>query len=147
MRNERRARRPRGKGGEGKSASGGYMTPIPISSRVWIGIVVVGFGLFALLLYAAPTVPAVALGGGGAGHRALVSGAGPLALRAKGAGDPADRSGHARPYLSGFLLPRAAPDRAVEHPRKDHAPHRQQRQPALARRYKRAEREPAGTWL
>ena len=63
MRNERWARRPRGKGREGKSASGGHMTPIPVSSRVWIGIVVVGVALFALLLYAAPTVPAVALGG------------------------------------------------------------------------------------
>jgi predicted PurR-regulated permease PerM len=63
MRNERWARRPRDKGGEGKSASGGYTTPILVSSRVWIGIVVVGFALFALLLYAAPTVPAVALGG------------------------------------------------------------------------------------
>jgi predicted PurR-regulated permease PerM len=63
MRNERWARRPRGKGREGKSASGGHMTPIPVPSRVWIGIVVVGVALFALLLYAAPTVPAVALGG------------------------------------------------------------------------------------
>jgi len=58
-----RARRPRGKGREGKSASGGHMTPIPVPSRVWIGIVVVGVALFGLLLYAAPTVPAVALGG------------------------------------------------------------------------------------
>src|SRR5215207_3588153 len=63
MRKERWARRPRGNGREGKSASGGHMTPILVSSRVWIGIVVVGFALFALLLYAAPTVPAVALGG------------------------------------------------------------------------------------
>jgi predicted PurR-regulated permease PerM len=63
MREERWARRPRGKGREGKSAAGGHMTPIPVSSRVWIGILVVGFALFALLLYAAPTVPAVALGG------------------------------------------------------------------------------------
>ena len=61
MRKERWA--GRGKGQEGKSASGGHMTPILVSSRVWIGIVVVGFALFALLLYAAPTVPAVALGG------------------------------------------------------------------------------------
>jgi len=58
-----RARRPRGKGREVKSASGDHMTPIPVSSRVWIGIVVVGVALFGLLLYAAPTVPAVALGG------------------------------------------------------------------------------------
>ena len=63
MRKERLARRPRGKGRERKSASGGYMTPILVPSRVWIGIVVAGFALFALLLYAAPTVPAVALGG------------------------------------------------------------------------------------
>ncbi|CAN5778833.1 AI-2E family transporter [soil metagenome] len=58
-----KARGPRGKGREGKSASGGHMTPIPVPSRVWIGIVVVGVALFGLLLYAAPTVPAVALGG------------------------------------------------------------------------------------
>jgi predicted PurR-regulated permease PerM len=64
MSKERWARRPRGKGREGKSASGGYTTPILVSSRIWIGIVVVGFAMFALLLYAAPTVPAVALGGG-----------------------------------------------------------------------------------
>src|SRR5215211_4866517 len=63
MSKERWTRRPRGKAREGKSASGGYMTPILVSSRVWIGLVVVGFALFALLLYAAPTVPAVALGG------------------------------------------------------------------------------------
>jgi hypothetical protein len=63
MRKERWARRPQGKGRERKSASGGYMTPILVPSRVWIGIVVAGFALFALLLYAAPTVPAVALGG------------------------------------------------------------------------------------
>jgi predicted PurR-regulated permease PerM len=63
MRKERWARGPRGKGREAKSASGDNMTPILISSRVWIGIVVVGFALFGLLLYAAPTVPAVALGG------------------------------------------------------------------------------------
>jgi predicted PurR-regulated permease PerM len=63
MRKERWARRPPGKGREGKSTPGGHMTPIPVSSRVWIGIVVVGVALFTLLLYAAPTVPAVALGG------------------------------------------------------------------------------------
>ncbi len=86
-------------------------------------------------------------GWGGAGHRALVSGAGPLAHHAEGACDPADRSGHARLDLPWFLLPRAAPDRAVEHAREEHSPHRQQRQPALARRHKRAERTPAGTRL
>ena len=58
-----RRERPRGEGREEKSASGGHVTPILISLRIWIGIVVVGFALFALLLYAAPTVPAVALGG------------------------------------------------------------------------------------
>src|SRR5919112_1136916 len=63
MRKERWARRPRGEGREGKSAFGGHMTPIPVSWGVWIGIVVVGLPLFALLLYAARTVPAVALGG------------------------------------------------------------------------------------
>src|SRR5215207_8554485 len=66
MRIDRWAReraRTRGKGVEKEAASGGRPTPIFVSSRVWIGIVVVGFGLFALLLYAAPTVPAVALGG------------------------------------------------------------------------------------
>src|SRR5215208_5970155 len=63
MKKERWARRPRDKGREGKSASGGYMTPILVSSRIWIGLVVVGIALFVLLLYAAPTVPAVALGG------------------------------------------------------------------------------------
>jgi predicted PurR-regulated permease PerM len=61
MRANRRVRRGRGRGE--KSSSGGYLTPIFVSSRVWIGILVVGVGLLALLLYAAPTVPAVALGG------------------------------------------------------------------------------------
>jgi predicted PurR-regulated permease PerM len=60
-RQKARTRRPRGKGAEAETA--GRPTPIFVSSRVWIGIVVVGFGLFALLLYAAPTVPVVALGG------------------------------------------------------------------------------------
>jgi predicted PurR-regulated permease PerM len=58
-----RARRPRGKDMGKDAAGGGRPTPIFVSSRVWIGIVVVGLGLFALLLYAAPTVPIVALGG------------------------------------------------------------------------------------
>ena len=58
-----RARRPRDQAQQKKSASGGYLTPILVSPRVWIGIVVVGVALFGLLLYAAPTVPAVALGG------------------------------------------------------------------------------------
>src|SRR5918998_1581100 len=59
MRMNRRVRRSRGK----KSEADGYLTPIFVSSRVWIGILVVGVALFALLLSAAPTVPAVALGG------------------------------------------------------------------------------------
>jgi predicted PurR-regulated permease PerM len=65
MRANRRLRRlgPRDKGREVKSASGGYLTPIFVSTRIWIGIVVVGVVLLALLLYTAPTVPAVALGG------------------------------------------------------------------------------------
>ena len=63
MRKDRWARRSRGKRREAESGSVGYLTPIPVSSRVWIGIVVVGVALFGLLLYAAPTVPAVALGG------------------------------------------------------------------------------------
>ena len=65
MRANRRVRRPgpRGKGREVESASGAYLTPIFVSARVSIGIVVVGVALLALLLYAAPTVPAVALGG------------------------------------------------------------------------------------
>jgi predicted PurR-regulated permease PerM len=63
MRTNRRVRRPRGRGRGVKPASGGYLTPIFVSSRVWIGILVVGVALLALLLYAAPTVPAVALGG------------------------------------------------------------------------------------
>ena len=65
MRANRRVRRPgpRDKGREVKSASGGYLTPIFVSTRVWIGIVVMGVVLLALLLYTAPTVPAVALGG------------------------------------------------------------------------------------
>jgi len=59
-------RMDRSSGGKGrgvKSASGGRRTPILVSPRVWVSIVVVGVALFALLLYAAPTVPAVALGG------------------------------------------------------------------------------------
>jgi predicted PurR-regulated permease PerM len=65
MRANRRIRRPgpRGKGRDVKSASGGYLTPIFVSPRVSVGILVVGVALLALLLYAAPTVPAVALGG------------------------------------------------------------------------------------
>jgi predicted PurR-regulated permease PerM len=58
-----RRERPRGEGRDEKSASGGHVTPILVSLRVWIGIVVAGIALFALLLYAAPTVPAVAVGG------------------------------------------------------------------------------------
>ena len=58
-----RARRPRGKDRQKEPPYGGYLTPILVSPRVWIGIVVAGVALFGLLLYAAPTVPAVALGG------------------------------------------------------------------------------------
>src|SRR5215212_1733223 len=84
---------------------------------------------------------------GGARHRTLVSGAGAIALHAAGAGDFADRRGHAWFDLSRVLLPGAAPDRTVEHPREEHAPDRQQRQPALDRRDRRAQRAPAGTRL
>src|SRR5215213_6448218 len=65
MRANRRIRRPgpRGKGRDVKSASGGYLTPIFVPPRVSVGILVIGVALLALLLYAAPTVPAVALGG------------------------------------------------------------------------------------
>jgi predicted PurR-regulated permease PerM len=38
-------------------------TPILVSPRLFVFLVVVGLALFALLLYAAPTVPVVALGG------------------------------------------------------------------------------------
>src|SRR5215218_6514358 len=55
----RRGRRRRG----AKPTAGAFLTPIFVSSRVWIGLLVVGVGLLALLMYAAPTVPAVALGG------------------------------------------------------------------------------------
>lgn len=58
MRVRRRGRRGRG----GRSANG-YLTPILVSPRVWVGILFVGVGLLGLLLYAAPTVPAAALGG------------------------------------------------------------------------------------
>ena len=59
MRARKRFREPRGKGD--KSGSRGYLTPIFVSPRVWVGSLVVGVALLALLLYAAPTVPAVAL--------------------------------------------------------------------------------------
>ncbi|MGH3145159.1 MAG: AI-2E family transporter [Rubrobacter sp.] len=58
-----RGREPRGEDRTGGTADGGRPTPIFVSSRILIVITVVGIGLFALLLYAAPTVPAVALGG------------------------------------------------------------------------------------
>ena len=44
-------------------ASRSRPTPIFVSPRLLTVLVAVGLGLFALLLYAAPTVPAVALGG------------------------------------------------------------------------------------
>src|SRR5215212_4740609 len=59
MRANRRVRRPRGK----KSGADRHLTPIFVSPRVSVGILVIGVALLALLLYAAPTVPAVALGG------------------------------------------------------------------------------------
>jgi len=60
-----RARSPEPKGEDrvGEPAAAGRPTPIFVSSRVLIVAVAVGLGLLTLLLYAAPTVPAVALGG------------------------------------------------------------------------------------
>jgi predicted PurR-regulated permease PerM len=49
--------------GEQADQEAGYLTPIFVSPRVSVGILVIGVALLALLLYAAPTVPAVALGG------------------------------------------------------------------------------------
>ncbi|HZA46969.1 MAG TPA: AI-2E family transporter [Rubrobacter sp.] len=54
---------PLDQGRVGEPVSGGRPTPILVSSRLLVVMVAVGLGLFALLLYAAPTVPAVALGG------------------------------------------------------------------------------------
>ncbi len=62
-----RSRTPGGQEPRGESLSGrpadGRPTPIFVSSRLLIIIAAVGLGLLALLLYAAPTVPAVGLGG------------------------------------------------------------------------------------
>src|SRR5829696_6620510 len=52
---------------------------------------------------------------GGAGYRALVSGAGALALCAEGACHLVDRARVARFDLPGNYLPGAAPDRAAHH--------------------------------
>ena len=57
-----RSPEPQGEDRAGEPA-GGRPTPIFVSSRVLVATVAVGLGLLALLLYAAPTVPAVALGG------------------------------------------------------------------------------------
>src|SRR5919112_82500 len=62
MRRERRAPRARGQGPKGGLAARRRQNPHPPPPRVWIGIVVAGIVLFGLLLYAARTVPAVALG-------------------------------------------------------------------------------------
>src|SRR5215217_6182316 len=84
---------------------------------------------------------------GGASHRALVPGTGTLALHAEGVGDFVDRRDVAGVDLPRVLLPRAAPDRTAHDPREEHTAHRQQGQPVLARRHRRAQRAPAGAWL
>ena len=58
-----RSRAPRGEARAGEPSPGGRPTPIFVSARLVTIMVVVGLGLFALLLYAAPAVPAVAIGG------------------------------------------------------------------------------------
>ena len=58
-----RAPEPRDEDRAGKPAPGHRPTPILVSSRLLVVMVAVGVGILALLLYAAPTVPAVALGG------------------------------------------------------------------------------------
>ena len=59
----RRSARPGG-GGDGSGAAGGREpTPIYVPARVLAGIIALGLGALALFLYAAPTVPIVALGG------------------------------------------------------------------------------------
>jgi hypothetical protein len=59
----RRSARPDG-GGRGSEAAGGRQpTPIYVSARVLAGIVALVVAAVALFLYAAPTVPVVALGG------------------------------------------------------------------------------------
>lgn len=64
MRLESRARKGARKGARDRSReSGSAPTPIYVSSRVMALIVVVGVVLFALVLYAAPIIPVVALGG------------------------------------------------------------------------------------
>ena len=59
-----RSREPerREEGRASEPAPGGRPTPILVSPRLFVFLVVVGLALFALLLYAAPTVPVVALG-------------------------------------------------------------------------------------
>src|SRR5918998_5418664 len=58
-----RAPEPRKEDRAGEPTPGHRPTPILVSSRLLVVIVAVGLGILALLLYAAPTVPAVALGG------------------------------------------------------------------------------------
>ena len=90
------------------------MTPIPISSRVWIGSS--WRGLPCSRSYCTrrrPFPPWRWVGWRWPSCSRFRFG--PSRTSCQGAGDPADRCGHARLDLSWFLLPRAAPDRAVEH--------------------------------
>ncbi len=59
----RRSARPDGGGGGSEAAGGRQPTPIYVSARVLAGIVALVVVVVALFLYAAPTVPVVALGG------------------------------------------------------------------------------------
>ena len=135
-----------GQGSGGKSASGGHMTPIPVSSRVWIGLVVARslpcsrssctrrrpFPPWRWVGWPWPSCSRFRCG--------------PSRTSRQGAGYPADRCGHARLDLSWFFFLVPLLIEQLGALAEDHA-HRQQRQPALARGYKRAERAPAGTRL
>jgi predicted PurR-regulated permease PerM len=59
----RRGARPAERDGSAKAGTGGQPTPIFVSTRVLAGIIVLAVGALALVLYAAPTVVVVALGG------------------------------------------------------------------------------------
>ncbi|HEV2093210.1 MAG TPA: AI-2E family transporter [Rubrobacter sp.] len=59
----RRGARSGGEGGGAGPTAGSQPTPIYVSARVLAGIVALAVAVLALFLYAAPTVPIVALGG------------------------------------------------------------------------------------